>query len=294
MQDMLQEGLLPEGPAEQGPPTAAWEVPGAAQGPPADTAGEDPQVGALPAEGAPPPEADGPLPQADAPPPTEEPGWVEAGADAQLEQAVSGALLLERELLAIRADNPDIGSYATVSADGQPLFSTAHGSITEGCDDQSNLFKVAFSLESLDRVQEKMQDFRDDDGNLLNVSPDTIVIPNAAPLKRAVLEAIGSELDPRSPNHAYNFQMGLWRVLVWNYLPKTLAGKPYFMLLDSKFNSDYMCLPWLDRLPLTVRSDIEPETDANVWRGRARFGAGFNNWRAIALCGEGFSGTLLD
>ena len=31
------------------------------------------------------------------------------------------------------------------------------------------------------------------------------------------------------------------------------------------------CLPWLDRLPLTVRSDIDPDTDANIWRGRARF-----------------------
>ena len=184
-------------------------------------------------------------------------------------------------------------TYSTLCADEQPLFSTEHPSITEGTADQSNLYKAAFSLTALDRLQELMQDFRDDNGNLLNVAPDTLIIPNSAPLKRAVLEAIGSRLDPDSADNAYNFQLGLWRVLVWNYLPKKLAGQPYFMMLDSQFNGDYLCLPWLDRLPLTVRSDIDPDTDANVWRGRARFGAGFNNWRAIALCGAALPGTVL-
>ena len=185
-------------------------------------------------------------------------------------------------------------AYSTKSADDVPLFSTAHPSITTADFIQSNRFTSAFSLEVLDAVQEAMQDFKDDDGNLLNVAPDTIVIPNSAPLKRAVLAAIGSELDPNSANHASNFQMGLWRVLVWNYLPKTVDDEPYFFMLDSKFNSDYMCMPWLDRLPLTVKSDIDPDTDANIWRGRARFGAGFNNWRAIAICGAGVSnGTVL-
>ena len=185
-------------------------------------------------------------------------------------------------------------SYSTKSADNMPLFSSAHPSITDAEFTQSNRFTNEFSLEVLDAMQEAMQDFRDDDGNLLNVAPDTIVIPNSAPLKRAVLAAIGSELDPSSANHASNFQVGLWRVLIWTYLPKTVGDKPYFLMLDSKFNSDYMCLPWLDRLPLTVRSDIDPDTDANIWRGRARFGAGFNNWRAIAICGAGVtSGSVL-
>ena len=185
-------------------------------------------------------------------------------------------------------------TYSTPSADGVSRFHDEHPSITDDSFTQSNRFTNAFSLEVMDAMQEAMQDFRDDDGNLLNVAPDTIVIPNSAPLKRAVLEAIGSELDPNSASNAANFQMGLWNVLVWNYLPKTLGGEPYFLMLDSKFNNDYMCLPWLDRLPLTVRSDIDPETDANIWRGRARFGAGFNNWRAIAICGAGIeNGTVL-
>ena len=145
----------------------------------------------------------------------------------------------------------------------------------------------------LDKVQEAMQGFMDDDGNLLNVTPNTIVIPNVGSLKRAVLAAVGSDLDPETNNNAMNFQAGLWNVCVWNYLPKTIGGKPFFLMMDTDFKEDYECMPWVDRVKLTVRSEIDPNTDANVFRGRARFGAGFNNWRCIALCGEGVAGKTL-
>ena len=183
--------------------------------------------------------------------------------------------------------------YATTSADGVALFSASHPSITKGTKAQSNIFSAAFSAYAMDKVQEYMQGFKDDDGHLLNVAPDTILIPNVGELKRAVLAAVGSDLDPESSKNAMNFQAGLWNVLVWNYLPKTIGDKPYFIMLDSKFKDDYMCLPFLDRVPLTVKSDIDPNTDANVFKGRARFMAGFNNWRCISICGEGVSGTTI-
>ena len=185
--------------------------------------------------------------------------------------------------------------YDTTTADGVALFSQSHPSITKGTKAQSNIFTGAFSQTVMDTMQEKMQMFTDDDGNLLNVAPDTIIIPNNGALKRAVFAAIGSELDSTSNNNAINFQLGLWNVLVWPYLPTGLGtgNKPYFIMFDSKFNHDYMALPWVDRLGLTVKSNIDQNTDANVWSGRARFGAGFNNWRGIAICGEGLTGTAL-
>lgn len=183
--------------------------------------------------------------------------------------------------------------YSTKSADGVALFSTAHTSVTNGYENQSNIFTGKFSQNIMDGMQEKMQNFRDDDGNILNVAPDTIIIPNLGALKRQVFAAVGSELDPESNNNAFNFQLGLWNVLVWNYLPPLMGGKPYFIMMDSVFNKDYMCLPWVDRLKLTTKSDIDVNTDANVWKGRARFATGFNNWRSIAVCGEGVGGSSL-
>lgn len=189
----------------------------------------------------------------------------------------------------------DKKKYDTTSADGVALFSQSHPSVAKGTKVQSNIFANAFSQSVMDAMQEKMQMFTDDDGNLLNVAPDTIIIPNIGSLKRSVFAAIGSELDSTSSNNAINFQLGLWNVIVWPYLPTGLGtgNKPYFIMMDSKFNQDYMALPWVDRLGLTVKSDIDPNTDANVWKGRARFGAGFNNWRGIAICGEGLTGTSL-
>lgn len=181
-------------------------------------------------------------------------------------------------------------TYSITCADKKPMFSEAHPSKTQGTKLlQSNLFKGEFSVAVMDAVQEAMQDFKDDKGNLLNVKPDTIIIPNSGPLKRAVLAAVGSELDPRSNNNAWNFQCGLWNVLVWGELPKTINGKPYFIMMDSKYMQEYECMPWLDRIKLKVDSYIDHNNHANVFSGRSRFAAGFNNWRGAALCGLGFA-----
>lgn len=180
-------------------------------------------------------------------------------------------------------------TYPIHCADGTPMFNANHPSKTKKNFFQSNLFNQAFSQDVMDAVQEKMQKFCDDDGNLLNVMPNTILIPNHGPTKRAVFAAVGSELDPESNNNAWNFQCGLWNVLVWNYLPNKINGEPYFFMADSDFLQDYMCMPWVDRVQLEVKSTIDENTDANVFSGRARFFAGFNNWRGIALCGAGLA-----
>lgn len=181
-------------------------------------------------------------------------------------------------------------TFDVTCADGKPMFSARHPSAIPGKKFvQSNLFKAAFNRKVLNKVQEMMQKFADDDGNLLNVMPDTIIIPNDGELKDLIYAAVGSELDPNTNNNAWNFQVGLWNVIVWNYLPATLNGEPYFIMADSKFLQDYMCVPFVDRVDLTVASYIDENTDANVFKGRARFAAGFNNWRGMALCGAGMA-----
>ena len=58
-----------------------------------------------------------------------------------------------------------------------------------------------------------------------------------------------------------------------------------WLLMDSRYNQEYGSMIWLDRVNLEVRSTKDENTDANVWRGYARFTAGFNDWRAIAAAG---------
>lgn len=172
------------------------------------------------------------------------------------------------------------------SADGVAIFSTAHPSKTGNGVVQSNKFAGAFSIDNLGKLETAMQNFKDDNGEVLTVSPDTIIIPNDAALKNSIFAAIGADKDPGTSNNGFNYQYGRWNVIVNPYLNGIISGsdKPY-ILFDSKYNEAYNGLLFLDRIPLTVTSYVDENTDNNVWKGRSRFIAGCNDWRAIAVGG---------
>ena len=184
-------------------------------------------------------------------------------------------------------------SFKATSNDGLTLFNTAHTSITGECAAQSNKFTNAFSADALSRVESEMQNMKDDNGNILSMAPDTIVIPNEATLKKAVFEAIGADKDPNTSNNGFNYIFGRWNVVVWPYLNQfiTTGTKPW-ILMASQYNEDYGGALWFDRRQLTMKSIIDENTDDNVWKGNARWCAGFNDWRAFAV-GGATDGTTL-
>ena len=184
------------------------------------------------------------------------------------------------------------GTFDLKTADGQALFSNAHPSKVKG-GTQTNVWADAFSDDALGMLEVKMQNTCGDNGEILDVAPDTILIPNIHSLKKAVFAAIGADKDPDTANNGYNYQFGRWNVIVWSYLNQYItAGTTPWMLLDSKYNKEYGTLIWLDRVALEVSSKIDDNTDANVWRGRARFTAGFHDWRGIACAGISGASSL--
>lgn len=196
--------------------------------------------------------------------------------------AMLGAAIQGQTALSFRGKN-----FKTTSADGVCLFSKVHPSIlSTKSHQQSNLFADAFSNDALMAMESKMQDFRGDQGDdVLDVAPDTIVIPNDYALKKAVFAAIGADKDPDTANNGFNFTYGRWRVIVWQYLNQFIAsGTKPWMLFDSAYNKEYGTLAWLNRVNLEVKSEIAGN-DANVWKGYARFVAGFGDWRGIAVGG---------
>lgn len=175
------------------------------------------------------------------------------------------------------------------------LFHTAHTSITGGTGTQGNYFGNPFSYDALCRIEEAMQYFTDDDGNILNIMPDTIIIPSKSRIKKLVFDAVGTEGLPGTANSGFSYQFGRWNVIESPYLTNTAsitAGTDSWYMMDSNFNNNYGGLIWLERIPLTVKSTIDDNTDNNVWRGRSRYGAAPNNWRAICKVDPGL-GTVL-
>lgn len=203
----------------------------------------------------------------------------------QFGNALYGAALAEAGTATFRGK-----VFDTKCADGQVLFYASHPSIVDPTVTQSNICSNAFSADALGRVETAMHLFKGDNGEILDVAPDTIVIPDIAELKNAVFAAIGSDKEPTTANNAFNYQYGRWNVIVDPYLNAYVAaGTQPWILLDSKYNETYGGAVWNDRIKLAVRSTIDENTDANVWRGRSRFNAGFNDWR-FAMAG-GISGA---
>lgn len=189
-------------------------------------------------------------------------------------------------------------SYDISCNDSLALFSTAHTSITGNTGTQSNYFNAGFTYENLCRVEELMQKFTDDDGNYLDIQPDTIVIPNNARIKRLVADALWTAGDqrPGTADNSFNYQAGRWNIITWNYLTNTsgiTAGYDSWMLLDSKYN-EMNGLMFCDRVPLEVKSYIDDDTDANVWAGRARWMAAPVDWRSICLCAAGLGSSIAE
>lgn len=183
-------------------------------------------------------------------------------------------------------------TFDAKTADGLSLFNKEHTAKVKG-KKQSNAFTNAFSASDLGKVETAMHLFRGDNDEILDVAPDTIVIPEHAGLKQAVFAAIGADKDPVTANNAFNYQYGRWNVIVWPYLNQFISGDAQpWILLDSKYNETYHGAIWTDRLKLKVHSDIDLNTDANVWRGRSRFNAAFNDWRFAAIGGFAGGSTL--
>jgi hypothetical protein len=172
--------------------------------------------------------------------------------------------------------------FNCTGADGLAYFHTAHTSKTGKTGTQCNLWANAFSPDALSLAQEAGHNITDDNGNLLCINYNTIVIGTDSDLWKAVITTVASDLDPETGNNAINVHAGLWNIIRWPYLDMYTGSRSAWFLCDSEANDTFDGALFIDRKPLTVRSIIEGN-DNNVWKGRARFNAGFVDWRPWML-----------
>ena len=183
--------------------------------------------------------------------------------------------------------------FPCAAADGLPLFSTAHTSITGEYGTQTNLYADDFSADALAAMECAMNNFRDDNGVVLAVSPKTIVIPNDYRLKKQVFAAIGADKDPETANNGFNYLFGRWNVVISQYLLDYVpSGDLPWMLLDGAYNEAAIGAVWYDREDLTITPNVA-DNDNLQHKGRARWGCGFHDWRAFCVGGVTGGSTLI-
>lgn len=184
-------------------------------------------------------------------------------------------------------------SFNILAADGKALFAKDHPSKVSG-DTQCNCFSDEFSVDAMAAAECAMQNFRGDNNDILDVVPDTIIIPNLYAVKKAVFAAVGADKDPATANNGFNFMFGRWNIIVWNYLNRHIAaGTAPWIMLSSEYNNSYDSLIFQDRSPLSVRSYLNDSTDANIWHGTARYVAGFHDWRGVLVGGVAAGNALI-
>lgn len=184
-------------------------------------------------------------------------------------------------------------AFDTKCMDGLSLFNTAHKpKIAGATPDQSNRFTNPFSNDVLGELMTQMQNFKDDRGNVIGIAPDTIIIPNYHSLKKVVFAAIGADKDPDVPAaNGFNYLFGTWNVIC-SPLLVGLMQPTEFILMDSQYNKDAAGAVWYNRTNNDVETDIAERTRNFLLFAKARWSAGFHDWKAFAIGGTETGTTL--
>lgn len=178
--------------------------------------------------------------------------------------------------------------------DGVKLFAQAHPSKFDAKLKQCNAYSDSFSATVLGKLATAMQNAKNDNGEIIGLVPDTIVIPNTEKAKSDVFGVLGAYKDPdTAAGNRFNYQFGNWNVMVVPWLESLATADSYpFFLMDSDYNEKHYGALDVVRIQPKVKSYIDESTDANIWKIRARFSGAFGDWRAFYAGGVSFGKAL--
>ncbi len=194
------------------------------------------------------------------------------------------------------------GSFAGTSIDlsapdGRPLFASNHqwGSEEIGKNGtQANYFygdifasgtdrtlSTAVFEEALSELAIKIRNMKDENGEPLGYTADTIILPGNSPHAEMVAKKVCG--TPGALGNGYNdinLHYGNWNVIV---LPTWQPEDMRVMIMSSEANKNLSGNMFFNRVPLTVTSWVDNHTGNYIWNGRCRFGVGFGSYKHILL-----------
>ena len=174
--------------------------------------------------------------------------------------------------------------------DGLSLFNKNHtygSSATNNSGTQSNYYygdilssTTAFE-EALSELSVKMRYMKDESGEPLGYTADTIVLPGNRPAAEVIAKKVcGSEGSLGNGYNDINLHYGNWNIVV---LPNWQTDDNRVMIMSSEANKSLCGNMFFNRIPLTVTNWVDNHTGNYIWNGRCRFGVGFGTYKHILL-----------
>ncbi len=157
--------------------------------------------------------------------------------------------------------------------DGVGLCSTVHPLSAEDSATQCNEGTLALTADNLGATRLLHGKITDDTGDLMDIMPDTVLIPFE--LEDAAIRAGLSPLEPDTANNAVNPQQDRFRYQVWHYLRSPTA---WFTIDSARRNRSLL---WYDRIPLEFAQESDFDTLQSRWRGFMRYSYGARDWTFV-------------
>lgn len=164
-------------------------------------------------------------------------------------------------------------TFAPADGDGVALCASNHPSNVSTVAAQSNTGTSALSATNVETVRLNMHNFKDDIGEKISVSADTITAPRA--LEQTAWEIINSKGKVDTANNNANFHQGKYKLIIWDRLTDT---NNWFMT-DYSMQKEYLL--WWNRESVQFFQDKDSNTMAAIYLGYYRVGTGWDDWRWI-------------
>lgn len=172
--------------------------------------------------------------------------------------------------------------------DGLALFASEHkwgGNKKSG--KQSNYFygemfgsTTAFE-DALGELANKIRNMKDENGEILGYTADTIILPGNRPAAEAIAKKVcGSEGALGNGYNDINLQYGNWNIVI---MPDWQTTDDRVMIMSSEANKNLCGNMFFNRVPLTISNWVDNHTGNYIWNGRCRFGVGFGSYKHILL-----------
>mgnify|MGYP003571259375 CR=1 FL=1 len=184
------------------------------------------------------------------------------------------------------------------TGDGLALFNEQHTLKNVSGATQCNYFSdvLGNTTDVLNKAANKMRNFKDDRGEVLGFTADTIVVPGNDPeYEDFVKRVIGSDGEVGSNNNDINTQRGKWKIVVdplWTPANISATYHP-IIIMSSEAMKALQGTKFYDRTDLDVAADEDVHSRNLTYNGFARMSVTFPNWRHAMLIGDSNSGTTL-